>query len=129
MATDAQTLLAEAKCYECYGSNEYSLHLMKLAMLKQILEAANPMADTSPQALLAEAKCYACYGSSGMWPLMELALLRQILEVGIGGGGMAGAGPPTITYPAGPTNDQEGTPYVDTLTGMIYWWYNGIWNP
>jgi len=46
-----------------------------------------------------------------------------------GGGGMAGAGPPTVTYPTGPTNGQEGTPYVDTLTGMIYWWYSGVWNP
>lgn len=39
MATDAQTLLTEAKCYACFGSNEYALTLMKLALLQQISNA------------------------------------------------------------------------------------------
>lgn len=46
-----------------------------------------------------------------------------------GGGGLAGAGAPTVTYPSGPPGAHEGTSYVDTLTGQIYWWYNATWNP
>lgn len=43
---------------------------------------------TTPQALLAAAKCYQCYASSGyMLQLIELGLLKQIVEGGGGGGG------------------------------------------
>lgn len=80
MSTDAQTLLAEAKCFRCYDT----LDLIKVSLLAQLLKLANPMADTSPQALLAAAKCYACYGANAyQLQLMELALLAQL--VGSGG--------------------------------------------
>jgi hypothetical protein len=32
MATDAQTLLTQANCYQCFASNPYSLALMELAL-------------------------------------------------------------------------------------------------
>lgn len=79
MATDAQTLLAEAKCYRCYDT----LDLIKVSLLAQLLRLANPMADTSPQALLAYAKCYSCYGANAyQLQLMELALLAQLVGTG-----------------------------------------------
>lgn len=46
-----------------------------------------------------------------------------------GGGGFVDAGTPQALYPAGPPGGIEGTPYINTLTGDIYWWYNGQWNP
>lgn len=88
MATDAATLLAVSKCYQCYGSNEYALQLMKLSLLRQILLASDPMADTTPQTLLAASKCYQCYASSPyMLSLIELGLLKLIVDNGGTGGG------------------------------------------
>lgn len=37
MATDPQTLLSEAKCYNCYAGNPYALQLMALSLLVQII--------------------------------------------------------------------------------------------
>jgi hypothetical protein len=52
-----------------------------------------------------------------------------------GAGGIAGNGPPQIVYVNGPPNLDplhpelvDGTPYVDKLTGDIYWWYLGQGN-
>lgn len=58
-------------------------------------------------------------------------LLIKILNATLtgGGGGLAGAGLPTVIYPTGPIGGHEGTPYVNTLTGQISWWYSGQWNP
>lgn len=87
-ATDSQSLLAAANCYQCFSSNPYSQMLAKLALLKQILLTLDPMADTSPQALLSQANCFTCYGNNPYTlTLMELALLVNILNTGIGGGG------------------------------------------
>ena len=48
---------------------------------------------------------------------------------GVGGGGaLACDGAPTVTYPAGPPSGTEGTPYVNRLTGQIFWWYSSQWN-
>ncbi len=84
MATDVNTLLSETRCYECLlpGMSQ----LLKLGLLKQILLANNPMADTSINALLEAAKCYECL-PPGMQQLIELALLQQIAANGGGGGG------------------------------------------
>lgn len=87
-ATDSQSLLAAANCYQCFSSNPYSQMLAKLALLKQILLTLDPMADTSPQALLSQANCFTCYGNNPYTlTLMELALLVNIANTGIGGGG------------------------------------------
>lgn len=37
--TDAQSLLEQAKCYACFGDNQYMLQLMELALLAQIASA------------------------------------------------------------------------------------------
>lgn len=79
MATDAQSLLDETACFACFASNIYTESLMELALLRQILLARDPAADTSPQALLADAKCYECMAANNnMENLLELGLLQQI---------------------------------------------------
>jgi hypothetical protein len=80
VATDAASLLSQASCYACFGSSEYTLGLMKLVLLKQILLAKNPAAVTDPATLLSMANCFACFGSSEyVLKLMELSLLVQIV--------------------------------------------------
>jgi hypothetical protein len=79
VATDPQSLLTAAQCYDCFGSSTYMLDLMKVALLAQISLAKNPANNVTPQGLLAAANCYQCFGASEyMLKLMELALLAQI---------------------------------------------------
>ena len=77
VATD--TLLSEAKCYECYGSSTVG-QLLILAQLRRQLLALNASADVSPQGLMAYAKCYACYGLS-FTDIFEIAMLDQISQL------------------------------------------------
>lgn len=97
MATDAQSLMAVAKCYQCYGASSAMLDLLELGLLKKLVE--DDMADTSAQALLAAANCYNCYAASPfMLQLLKLGLLLQ-LNTGTGTGGLTftdGVGPPAI---------------------------------
>lgn len=79
MATDAQTLLSEASCYQCFGPNEYTLTLIELALLRQILLASNSGATVDAQGLLDIAKCYECFAPNPYaLQLMKLALLKQL---------------------------------------------------
>ncbi len=124
MATDAQTLLAGSNCYNNFSAQ---FSLLKLGLLRQIVLAQNPMADTSPQTLLANVNCYNCYGP-GVWPLLELALLQAIANNG-GGGGGSGTG--TLTGNGSPVGV-----VTPTVTGQIYtdqstpglWESNGLTN-
>ena len=77
VATD--TLLGEAKCYECYGNATIG-ELLILAQLRRQLLALNAAADVTPQGLLTYAKCYACYGMS-FTDLFEIAMLDQIAQL------------------------------------------------
>lgn len=76
---DPQALLENAACFECLTPGEREL--AKLALLAQLVLAANPTADVTPQGLLKNAACYNCV-SPGMWKLMELQLLCEILNNG-----------------------------------------------
>jgi len=118
MATDANTLLSDTKCYECLSPGLWQL--LKLGLLKQILLASSPMADTSTNALLEAAKCYQCL-SPGMWQLLELALLQQIVDAGsTGGGGVTcGSGDPGAA-PSGACGL-----YVDTDAPPSLWAWDG----
>jgi hypothetical protein len=121
MATDAQTLITETSCYQCLSSGQWQL--LKLGLLRQILLASLPMADTSPAALLEAAKCYACL-SPGMWQLLELALLQQIVD----GGGGAGSGVQcTVGIPVAAPSGNCGLA-VDENDGTIYLYYGGAWH-
>jgi len=120
MATDTATLLADTVCYECGPPGQWQL--LKLGLLKQILLATNPVADTSANALLEAAKCYVCM-PPGIWQLLELGLLKQIADGGgVGGGVSCGAGAP-VAAPASTCAF-----YIDTTDGTIYEYYNGAWH-
>ena len=122
MATDASTLLSNAKCYQSYAGNESALLLMKLSLLQQLVLNQNPMADTSPQTLLKQASCYNSYGASPyMLLLMELALLGQI--VANGAGVQHGTGTPMSNgLPANP-----GSAYIQDDTVSLWVVANGVW--
>ena len=80
MATDPQSLLTAAACYQCNGASPYQLELMKLALLAQIAQGLNPAIKVDPQSLLTAASGYAGYASSVFeLKLMELALLQIIV--------------------------------------------------
>jgi hypothetical protein len=117
MATDPQTLIDASKCYECYGASNYNLELIELGLLRQILLASNPVADTTPQTLLAAAKCYACYATSNYsLGLLRLALLVQIVNAG----GTGGGGGQLVVYTgASPTADGL-TPTDQTKAAIAY---------
>ncbi len=122
MATDATTLLDETKCFVCLPPGMWQL--LKLGLLKQILLASDPMADTSATALLAAAKCYECL-PPGMWQLIELGLLQQIVDGGGAGGGggvTCGAGAP-VAAPASGCGA-----YVNTSDGSLFLYYSGSWH-
>jgi len=124
MATDANTLLSETKCYECLSPGIWQL--LKLGLLKQILLANDPMADTSTNALLEAAKCYACL-SPGLWQLIELGLLQQIVDAG-GGGGGGGTGGVTCSTAdpvAAPAN--VCTLHYRTDNGSLWKWNGAAW--
>ena len=115
MATDANTLLSDTKCYECLSPGLWQL--LKLGLLKQILLTSDPMADTSTNALLEAAKCYECL-SPGMWQLIELGLLQQIAVNGSGGGG--GAGVVGTGSPEGVVTAMAGKTYLDTSSNSFW---------
>lgn len=78
MATDPQSLLAAAKCYECFTTTDQQ-DLIELALWAQIALLRNPMATTDPQGLFNLAKCYLCMGVS-LYQALKLALLAQISQ-------------------------------------------------
>lgn len=78
-ATDTNTLLAQTKCYECYGNSTMG-ELLILGQLRNQLLALNAAADVTPDGLLAYAKCYACYGMS-FNDLFQIAMLDQIAQL------------------------------------------------
>lgn len=75
---DAEQLVKDSACYECYGPNDYTLRLMELAMLRRLLLVLDPTAKTDPQSLLDEAVCFNCFGSTSIENLLELAIMSKI---------------------------------------------------
>lgn len=80
------------------------MQLLKLSLLRQILLANNPVADTSVQTLLSQANCFTCI-PPGMWSLIELVLLTQIVNNGGGGGGGGGSAQLVLYTTTSPTVD------------------------
>lgn len=119
MATDAQTLLAQANCYACNAVSGYDARLMQLALLQQMVLSLNPMADTSPQTLLSQANCYACFGANAFnLQLMELALLAQI-STALGGGGGGGVDINQVLAYTGTDPNADGIKPGNLLDGAI----------
>jgi hypothetical protein len=117
MATDANSLLAEAACYGCTGQG--LLQLLKLGLLRQLLLASDPMADTTPNTLLASAACYGCVSDKDR-QLLELGLLKAIVDAGgLGTGGITTG----TDAPTDPPASGAGV-YYKTDTFNLY-----VWNP
>ncbi len=76
MATDVNTLMAEAACLGCTNSEQVN-RTLELALLRQILLQSDPGADTTPATLLEDAKCYACLTQKDR-EVIGLALLDRI---------------------------------------------------
>lgn len=130
MATDAQSLLTTVAHY-CATGNVSGVALLRLALLKQIAKALNPMADTTVQGLLSQTNLpgWAATSNASTADLLELALLNLIAGAVSGGGGGIpqiisgnyGGAKPTPT-PSGPAI------FYDTSGGQV-WIYDGTnWN-
>lgn len=128
MDFDASALLDQVKCYQCYASNQYSLQLMELAVLKQILLAVNPNAVTDAKTLLNQATCYQCYSANEYsLRLIETSLLVQVLNASVGGGTNGGTGSPVGVV----TPSSSYALYIQTDSvppGQIWEWYGGAWH-
>lgn len=130
MATDAQSLLNSIGSYLATG-NVTGVSLLRLALLQQIANSLNPMADTTAQGLLSQDVIggYAATSNASTCDLLELGLLNIIAgALGGGGGGIPqiisgdyGGAQPTPT-PSGPAI------FYDTSGGQV-WIYDGTtWN-
>lgn len=112
MATDAQSLMDQGKCFACLGVSQF--RIMKLALLAQIANAMSVDTNT----LLDQAKCYTCLGIS-IADSLELALLAQVASGG-GGGGGGGGGLVGVGSPQGVVTANPGTSYLDS-SGDHFW--------
>lgn len=107
--------MALANCYEATPPHQWQL--MQLGLLRQLVLAANPMADTSPSALMQQAACYTAL-PPGFWPLLQLALLKLLVD----GGGTGGGGVLSTTGDPEGVVSSSATPAlaVDCNTGALY---------
>lgn len=129
MATDYKTLFSSSVEYLSTG-NVSGLQALKLALLKQIALSVNPMAATDVQSLLSssDVKGYSGASNSSVADLLELALLNIIANNISGGGG--GGGVTAANYGGAQpsfTPATDGAVAIDTSTGQIWWWFNGVW--
>lgn len=77
MATDANTLYNEARCYLCAGLSQ--AEALVLALEARRLVAVDPAADTSLSGLMRYGQCYACLGLS-TFQVLEISMLDQIAQ-------------------------------------------------
>jgi len=79
MATcDTQTLIDEAKCFECLVSHG-ERDLAKLALLVRVLKQLDPSFVLDINSLMSEANCFECL-MAGQRQLATLALLCRISQ-------------------------------------------------
>lgn len=123
-----QTLFAEAKCYACFGPVS-EVQMLKLAYLRRILLASDPLAATDPQSLLEYGKCFPCFSTASLADIMELAILDQIAQAASGGGGGgAGSFDCGVVNPVAAPTGACGL-YVNTATSSLFYWTGSIWFP
>lgn len=108
---NAETALAQAKCYQCLSERE--MKLVQIWLLGQIW--GGDMSDIS--ALLAEAKCFQCLSDREL-QYVQSQLLCNIDAGGTGGSGcmLCGIVDPT-TAP-----DCDCALYYNTVTSSLWYW-------
>lgn len=75
MATDAQSLLQQGKCYFCFDTKQREVAV--LALLAQISVKNHSVVDVTPSGLQQQGKCYSCFDPKQMQIAM-VTLLSQI---------------------------------------------------
>jgi hypothetical protein len=76
MACDPNTLLEQAKCYQCYAASGL-LPALEIVLLCKIRDGTPP-ASCSPQTIISEAQCiFACI-PPGLMSAVKVSLLCQI---------------------------------------------------
>ena len=126
MATDTANLaglLHDARSFD--NESKTDLEKIKLALLRSILLALDPMADVSNNGLIEQINCLQCLRPYQI-PLIQIALLQQIIEAITGtdsgtGVVVCGSGPPVVAPPTGCGL------YIDILTGILWQYYSGSW--
>ncbi len=121
MACDPQTLIAGAKCFECFSSGAYDrlFDAVEVALLCAIVDGDTSMA-CNPQSLISQANCLFCNIPDGMMQSVKLYLLCQIAANGGGGGGGG-----TIQVYEGAFTDPNGNVTPDDPTKPALYFTNG----
>ncbi len=123
MACDPQTLINDARCFECYGMGRM-FDAMEVVLLCGIVDGNTSMA-CDPQTLLSQANCLLCKIPDGMWEPIKVSLLCQIAAAG--GGGSGSGVQCTIGIPVAAPSGNCGLA-VDENDGTIYLYYAGAWH-
>jgi len=124
MACDPQTLLNDARCFQCYGSG-VMFDAMEVVLLCAILDGDTSMA-CDPQSLLSQANCLLCTIPPGAFAAVRVSLLCQIAAAGGGGGGGTGGVTCSTADPvAAPTN--VCTLHYRTDNGSLWKWNGAAW--
>ncbi len=79
-------LLADAKCWYCYGQTDDIYDRLEILLLCKIKEGV--LVECNPLDLIEEAFCLTCTIPQQMWPAVKLALLCSIASGGGTGGGI-----------------------------------------
>ena len=120
--------MSASKCFAPLAMGN-QLQVLAVGILREMLAALNPMADTSPQSLMASASCFSVL-SPGELAIIQTQLLCEILNSGGGGGGAA-------CILSGPVDPVAAPPfcsaalYVNLVTSSFWYWDNGAlaWYP
>lgn len=117
MAIDcsASGLVSASNCLECAMT-----HKQLLAALLYVQCTANGM-NCTPASLVAASECLKCSMTEKQL-LAALVYIQCTTNGGGGGGTSCGAGAP-VAAPTGTC-----ALYIDTDTGTIYAYYNGVWH-
>ena len=79
-----QELIADAKCWYCYGQTDDIYDRLEILLLCKIKEGVL-VPECNPLDLIEEAFCLTCTIPQQMWPAVKLALLCSIASGGSGG--------------------------------------------
>lgn len=127
MATDTANLaglLHDARSFD--NESKTDLEKIKLALLRRILLALDPMADVSANTLIESINCLQCLRPYQI-PLIQIALLQQLVEAITGtdagtGVVVCGVGPPVAAPATGCGL------YIQTDTGTLWTYFGGSWS-
>jgi hypothetical protein len=128
MATDTANLaglLHDARSFD--NESKTDLEKIKLALLREILLALNPMADVSSNALIESINCLQCLRPYQI-PLIQIALLQQIALVALNPAPVNTPVQCGVVDPVLPPVGACGI-YYRTDNGGVWVWDGAVWQP